>query len=103
MSVRVNFPILLTYGQQKNNPDWPRSVPWSMIEPHERQARINHDQILERLAERGGLTPLELRRVLEDRPFDASDIENYAERNADAANWLNEQIGEPSTELALRD
>lgn len=43
------------------------SVPWSMIAPHDKQARDNHDQSLERLAERGGLSPLEAICVLEDR------------------------------------
>lgn len=30
-------------------------IPWTMIAPHEKQARSNHGQSLERLAERGGL------------------------------------------------
>ena len=43
-------------------------VPWSLVTPHQRQARSNHDQTLERLAERGGLSPGEMMAVLEDRP-----------------------------------
>lgn len=43
------------------------AIPWSMIAPHERQARENHDQSLERLAQRGGLGPYEACLVLEDR------------------------------------
>lgn len=35
------------------------SIPWAMIAPHEAQARKNHDQTLERLAQRGGLSPAE--------------------------------------------
>lgn len=35
------------------------AIPWSMIEPCEKQAQLNHDQSLERLAERGGLAPCE--------------------------------------------
>lgn len=31
------------------------SIPWRVIAPHEEQARRNHHQSLERLAERGGL------------------------------------------------
>lgn len=42
-------------------------IPWEMVEPHARQAEINHYQTLERLAERGGLSPSELMAVLEDR------------------------------------
>jgi hypothetical protein len=43
-------------------------VPWAMVEPHQRQAKINHGQTLERLAERGGLGPDEMMALLEDRP-----------------------------------
>jgi hypothetical protein len=42
----------------------PRSVPWSMVEPFELQAQDNHQQSLQRLAERGGLSPAELMAVL---------------------------------------
>lgn len=38
-----------------------------MIAPHEEQARRNHDQSLQRLAERGGLTADEALAILEDR------------------------------------
>jgi hypothetical protein len=50
-------------------PDAPREVPWDFIEPHRRQALKNHDQTLERLAERGGLDPTEMVAVLEDRHY----------------------------------
>ncbi len=43
--------------QYKN---YPRSFPWTMIEPHRKQVESNHNQTLERLAERGGLSPTEL-------------------------------------------
>ena len=36
-----------------------RAVPWDFMEPHRKQAADNHDQTLERLAERGGLSPHE--------------------------------------------
>lgn len=42
------------------------TIPWDMIAPHERQAKINHDgQTLERLAARGGLSMEEAVAVLE--------------------------------------
>lgn len=44
------------------------SIPWSLIAPHERQAQANHDQSLETLAARGGLSPIEAVAVLHDRP-----------------------------------
>jgi hypothetical protein len=37
----------------------PSSIPWEAIAPYEGQAKFNHDQTLERLAERGGLDPVE--------------------------------------------
>jgi hypothetical protein len=42
-------------------------VPWAMVAPHEPQARDNHGQTLQRLAERGGLSWAELLCVLESR------------------------------------
>jgi hypothetical protein len=39
---------------------WPRSVPWAFVETFREQAEDNHDQTLERLAERGGLAPNEM-------------------------------------------
>ena len=38
----------------------PRDVPWSFVEKFRVQAELNHDQTLERLAERGGLAPEEM-------------------------------------------
>lgn len=45
----------------------PREVPWSLVAPHEAQAKRNHDQTLQRLAERGGLDPKEMTLLLQDR------------------------------------
>jgi hypothetical protein len=45
----------------------PKSIPWEMIAPHEKQAFSNHNQSLKRLAERGGLSPTEAMLVLENR------------------------------------
>ena len=42
----------------------PRSVLWPAVAPHEKQALENHGQTLERLAQRGGLSPRELLAVL---------------------------------------
>lgn len=47
----------------------PRAIPWRFVAPHEAQARENHGgQTLERLAERGGLSPIELFYVLGESP-----------------------------------
>jgi len=45
------------------------SIPWRIIAPHEAQAETNHDQSLERLAQRGGLSPAEAHFVLADRKW----------------------------------
>ena len=47
--------------------EWIKSVPWSVVEPHREQAQRNHDQTLERLAERGGLGIEELTAILADQ------------------------------------
>lgn len=54
------FPILEHYRYRGPR----RSIPWSIVEPHEAQARLNHGQSLERLAERGGLSVDELWAVM---------------------------------------
>jgi len=56
------FPILGNYVKEGE-------VPWDFVAPHEAQAKRNHDQSLERLAERGGLSWLELYAVLTGRRF----------------------------------
>ena len=43
------------------------SVPWAFVEPHEERAMQNHGQTLERLAERGGLSIVELYGVLTNK------------------------------------
>jgi len=46
------------------------SIPWELIAPHEAQAQRNHGgQTLQRLAERGGLCPLEAVAVLKDMDY----------------------------------
>jgi hypothetical protein len=59
----TGFPILAAPS------DCPKSVPWYMVEDHARQVQYNHDQSVQRLAERGGLNPIELYLVLHDRPL----------------------------------
>lgn len=44
-------------------------IPLDIVKLHEKQAIINHSQSLERLAERGGLSWLEMLFVLKDKPF----------------------------------
>jgi hypothetical protein len=49
------------------------TIPWALIEPWERQAKENHGQTLEQLAERGGLSSVEAVCVLEGRRFTRDD------------------------------
>lgn len=44
-------------------------IPWEMIEPFEHQARRNHSQTLQRLAERSGLFAAEAIAVLTGRSW----------------------------------
>lgn len=65
------FPVLWPYKRTEEH-EWekagcPRNVPWAMLAPYEWQAKRHHDQTLQRLAERGGLSPCEMVAVLEGR------------------------------------
>lgn len=50
------------------------TVAWSFVAPHEAQARINHRQSLERLAQRGGLDPAELWAVVHSVRFEDAPV-----------------------------
>lgn len=67
----TDFPVLwqnsLKEEREMARLGCPRFVPWSLLEPHEAQAKYNHDQTLKRLAERGGLGPAEMVAVLEGK------------------------------------
>lgn len=45
------------------------SIPMELLIPHEVQALRNHAQPLERLANRGGVTPEEALAIIEERPW----------------------------------
>jgi hypothetical protein len=59
------FPILIGYGGTEG--PCPSSIPWDAIAPYEGHAQANHQQSLERLAERGGLSPEEAFYVMTGR------------------------------------
>lgn len=63
-----NFPVLSSGTYAVENPVlW---IPWELIAPHDAQAQRNHcGQTLERLAQRGGLCPMEAVAVLEDMDY----------------------------------
>ncbi len=61
------FPVLQPgYRQGEPGVCYPKSIPWALIEPYAQQAMRNHDQTLERLAERGGLCVQEIAWLLEN-------------------------------------
>lgn len=80
------FPILYGFRKRTTRTDpGPTSVPWAMVAQHEARALKNHGQTLSRLAERGGLDPVELLAVLDDKPWPnrrqtRADIENLIQR-----------------------
>lgn len=60
------FPLMLTRGN--SNPNGHMTyLPWGFIAPYENGAQQNHRQSLERLAERGGLSPIEAHAILTGR------------------------------------
>lgn len=65
------YPLLLDSRDRRDYPLLPNSVPWGMVDTTvaRRQARENHSQSLERLAERGGLHPVELIAVMDGKPY----------------------------------
>ena len=71
MNVPRRFPVLWQYLRKEEAEvraaGCPRFVPWDLVAAHAEQAVKNHGQTVQRLAERGGLSPLELVAVLTDR------------------------------------
>jgi hypothetical protein len=59
-------------------------LPWALIAPHEGRALKNHDQTLERLAQRGGLSFTEAYAVLTDKDCSAVKHDEPAQRAARA-------------------
>lgn len=47
-------------------------IPWGLIAPHEAQAKSNHGQTLDRLAERGGLSHTEAIDIIQGRKWGSS-------------------------------
>lgn len=85
------------------------SVPWEMVEPFDQQARENHDQSLQRLAERGGLDPRELWAVMHGRKYYEASRDGSMPSEKDALEWVRSLVGHEKTitdlraELAKRD
>ena len=67
-------------------------LPWALIAPHEAQAKSNHYQTLERLAQRGGLAFCEAAAIIEDRPWSAIKWADGNERPGDPAQAYLERL-----------
>ena len=65
-SFPVKWPTEVYNRKRFERLNCPKSIPWSLVEPHDAQARLNHGKNLKRLSYGGGLTPQELVAVLED-------------------------------------
>lgn len=60
----------------------PSSIPWDVIAPYEGQAKANHDQTLQRLAERGGLSPMEAFMVMTGRSWRGENFTDDEQKKA---------------------
>lgn len=74
------FPILI--GYEGTAGPCPRSIPWDVIAPYGGQAEVNHSQTLERLAERGGLSPVEAWLVMNGRTWQGVTFTKELEKQA---------------------
>jgi len=72
------------------------AIPWEIIAPHEKQALYNHDQTLQRLAERGGLCSQEALATLNDEPLFPyfQKLKEQGINDAQAAKLLEEYVKE---------
>jgi hypothetical protein len=70
----MGYPVLFGqtdefYEASRRKTPYPCAVPYSLVEAHDAQAQSNHSQTLERLSQRGGLSPLELWCVVNDKKW----------------------------------
>lgn len=82
------FPILQHddewYIAYRTRVPYPKSIAWAVVAPHEKQAVLNHRQSLQGLANRGGLSPMELYLVMHDL-----DLREYRHHTtSEALAWL---------------
>ena len=93
MSAPKVFPVL-EHDRPRGEPKYtgPRSVPWDFIAEHEAQCKVNHDQTVQRLAERGGLGADEMCAVVEDRRWHRMSLEDATERLVELLEaWLSKR------------
>lgn len=82
MNNERQFPIMLPIRGTKG--PCPQSIPWVAIQNCEAQAHVNHRQSIEKLASRGGLSPIEAYFVITGRNWDNFVLTDEIEREAAA-------------------
>ena len=83
------FPLMLDTKVKKKYTFWPTHIPWALLMPHESQAIANHSQTLLRLAQRGGLCPIEALAIMECRRW----VQMPVERAWEIIKILTEELG----------
>jgi hypothetical protein len=63
----TEMPIILSKEDKKASPNSPRFIPMFLL--NEEQAQTNHMQTLQRLAERGGISPDEAIAIMDRRKW----------------------------------
>lgn len=75
----------------------PPTLPWTIVEPWRNRAQLNHNQTLEQLDERGGLSPYELWCAAHDLPiFPMRAIDKRI-----AGEWIKSLVATQDTDEAL--
>ena len=91
------FPILLDIQDLRDYKDCPKTNRWEIIATHAAQAMQNHDQTFERLAQRGGLSPIELLFVMQGKRWSLGISPlpgQIREKMWEAIKFLNRKINE---------
>lgn len=97
MIVSKTFPVLDQQNcRPKDRKKLPRRIPWSLAETFRQQAERNHGQTLERLAERGGLSPEEMWMAAHD-----VSIRSIPEEQV-AIDWLNAELARVALRATAR-
>lgn len=82
----ILFKVHAYARQQTRREDCPEFVPWDFISDCEPMAQRNHSQSLERLNERGGLSPLEIFAVKMELCWTSKIMQGMSEDTA--VDWL---------------
>ena len=87
------FPILSEFH------GWRKEVPFDFVAPHESQAKRNHSQSLKKLAERGGLSPVELYAVIRGLDWTKENSWLYDMTESEAQNIIDQWLIEYNKSL----